>query len=144
LPHTPSLRMMAVMYAPRPTIERARILRRKLTLPEGLLWIALRGRRLDGIRFRRQHPVGPYILDFYCEDASLAVEVDGRGREHPDQMAHDLRRTAWLNQRGIDVYRIAARDVLGNLEGVLTGIKHRVRSRPPPPLRGPPPPTGEE
>ena len=115
------------MYPPKITVERARELRRKLTLPEGLLWSALRGRRLDGIRFRRQHPEGPYILDFYCEDAKLAVEVDGSGHEHPDQARHDNRRTEWLNLRGIAVYRIAARDVLANLEGVLEALKHRVR-----------------
>ena len=115
------------MYAPKNTVDRARELRRKLTLPEGLLWIALRGRRLDGIRFRRQHPEGPYILDFYCEDARLAVEVDGQGHDHPDQMAHDARRTEWLNLRGIEVYRIEARVVLGNLDGVLVSIRNRVR-----------------
>jgi len=132
------------MYAPQKTVERARELRRKLSLPEGLLWAALRGRRLDGIRFRRQHPEGPYILDFYCEEARLAVEVDGAVHEHPDQQAHDARRTEWLGLRGIAVYRIAARDVLGDLEGVLTSIRQRVRRKPPPPLRGPPPPMGEE
>lgn len=114
------------MYPPRLTIDRARRLRRKLTSPEVGLWLALRGRKLDGARFRRQHPVGPYILDFYCEDARLAVEVDGRGHEHPDQMAHDARRTAWLKARGIAVYRIPARDVLNDLEAVLTAIKNRL------------------
>ena len=119
------------MDAPKITIQRARELRRRLTLPEVILWQALRGRRLDGIRFRRQHPVGPYILDFYCEDAKLAVEVDGSGHEHPDQWRHDGRRTEWLGLRGIAVMRIAARDVLGNLEGVLARLKDRVQNPPP-------------
>ena len=132
------------MYPPQQTVERARELRRKLTLPEVVLWNAIRGRRLGSARFRRQHPRGPYILDFFCEDARLAVEVDGSGHEHPDQHAHDVRRTAWLNARGIEVHRISARDVLENLEGVLTDLKRRVRSEPPPPLRRPPPPMGEE
>lgn len=65
------------MDAPRETITRARDLRRKLTLPEVILWTALRGRHLDGRRFRRQHPFGAYILDFYCDEARLAVEIDG-------------------------------------------------------------------
>jgi len=52
-----------------------------------VVWQALRGRRLDGIRFRRQHPIGPYILDFYCEEARLAVEIDGQGHEHPMHIA---------------------------------------------------------
>ena len=132
------------MEAPRLTVDRARSLRRKLTLPEVVVWNALRGRRLAGARFRRQHPIGPYILDFYCDQAKLAVEVDGQGHEHPDQWAHDRRRTEWLGQRGIMVLRIAARDVLGNLEGVLDMIRRRVVGEPPPPLRGPPPPMGED
>ena len=130
--------------APRLTVDRAKELRRRLTLPEVILWTALRGRRLGGARFRRQHPIGPNILDFYCVEARLAVEIDGRIHEHPDKVAHDQRRTAWLNLREIEVQRVAARDVLGNLEGVLHSINQRVRGEPPPPLRGPPPPTGED
>ena len=112
------------MYPPKSTIARARKLRRTLTLPEVILWQAIRRQGL-GVRFRRQHPVGPYILDFYCEEARLAVEVDGVIHEHPDRIRHDARRTAWLNQRGITVFRIAARDILGNLEGVLVSLKAR-------------------
>ncbi len=59
------------------TFRRARDLRRSLTRPEAMLWINLSRRRLDGLHFRRQHPLGPYILDFYCAEARLAVEVDG-------------------------------------------------------------------
>ena len=114
-------------YAPKPTVAKARTLRRKMTLPEVIIWTALRGRRLDGIRFRRQHPVGSYILDFYCEDALLAVEVDGQGHAHPDAVAHDERRTAWLNRQGISVMRIPAREVLEDLEDVLLRIQRRVR-----------------
>lgn len=113
------------MYPPKATIARAKKLRRALTLPEVLLWQAIRGRKLGGARFRRQHPIGPYILDFYCEETRLAVEVDGVSHEHPDRIRHDARRTAWLNLRGITVCRIAARDVLGNLEGVLAGLRAR-------------------
>ena len=113
------------MCPPKPTIARARKLRRTLTLPEVILWQAIRGRKLGGVRFRRQHPVGPYVLDFYCESARLAVEVDGVSHEHPARIRHDARRTAWLNLRGITVYRIPARDVLGNLEGVLVSLKAR-------------------
>ncbi len=119
-----------------------------MTLPEVVLWQALRGRRLGGARIRRQHPIGPYILDFYCDEARLAVEVDGASHDHPDQMRHDARRTEWLNLRGITVHRIAAREVLGNLEGVLAGLRERVCVEAPPPRRrGPPPPAlrlGEE
>lgn len=114
------------MYPPKTTVGRARALRRRLTLPEVLLWQAIRGRKLGGARFRRQHPVGPYILDFYCEASRLAVEIDGAGHEHPDQALHDRSRTEWLNTQGIIVYRLAARDVLSNLEGVLASIRQRV------------------
>ena len=112
------------MYPPKTTIARARKLRRTLSLPEVILWQAIRRQRL-GVRFRRQHPVGRYVLDFYCEEARLAVEVDGASHEHPNRIRHDARRTAWLNLRGITVCRIAARDVLGNLEGVLVRLKAR-------------------
>ena len=125
-----------------------------MTLPEVVLWQAIRGRKLGGARFRRQHPIGPYILDFYCDETRLAVEIDGTSHEHPDQMRHDAQRTEWLNLRGITVHRIAARDVLGNLEGVLTGLRERVCVKAPLPRRRgpvvgshaslPPPPMGEE
>ena len=114
------------MYPPKSAFARARKLRRALSLPEVILWQAIRGQRL-GALFRRQHPVAPWVLDFYCEDVRLAVEVDGVSHEHPDRIRHDARRTAWLNLRRITVYRIAARDVLGNLEGVLVSLKARTR-----------------
>ncbi len=101
------------------TYARAKQLRRPLTPPEARLWTRLRGRRLRGFKFRRQHPFGPYILDFYCVPARLAVEVDGSIHSEPLQAAHDQHRTAWLATRGIRVIRIAARDVRDELDGVL-------------------------
>ena len=111
------------MDAPRETVTRARQLRRTLSLPEVILWTALRGRRLDGWRFRRQHPLGPYILDFYCDEARLAVEIDGASHDHPDRVEHDQRRTCWLESCGVRVWRVPAREVLGNLNGVLLGLR---------------------
>jgi very-short-patch-repair endonuclease len=131
-------------YAPKKTAARARDLRRTMTLPEVLLWQQIRARRLDGIRFRRQHPIGPYILDFFCEDARLAVEVDGESHSQAEAVEHDNRRTEWLNARGISVVRIPARDVLSELAAVVDHIQRQVRDQPPPPLRGPPPPAGED
>ena len=113
------------MDAPKLTIGRARELRRKLTLPEVILWNAIRARKLNGARFRRQHPIGPYILDFYCDQAKLAVEIDGAVHDHPDQIGHDQRRTAWLEAQGVAVFRIPAREVLGDLESVLITLRHR-------------------
>jgi len=118
------------MDAPKLTIGRARELRRKLTLPEVILWNAIRARKLNGARFRRQHPIGPYILDFYCDQAKLAVEIDGAVHDHPVQIGHDQRRTAWLEAQGVAVFRIPAREVLGNLESVLITLRHRTRVGP--------------
>lgn len=109
---------------PRVTRDRARRLRRELTLPEVALWAELRGKRLGGLRFRRQHPIGPYILDFYCDERRLAVEVDGQMHDQPDALRHDARRDEWLAAKGIRVHRVGARDVLTDpgpvLEGILT------------------------
>lgn len=91
--------------------KRSRALRRSLTLPEGLLGQALR-RDNAGFRFRRQHAMGVYILDFYCPAAKLAVEVDGAGHDHPEQAAHDHRRDAWLETQGVRVLRFSADAVL--------------------------------
>lgn len=112
------------MRAPRETFERAKRLRRDMTLPEVVLWTALRGGRLRGLRFRRQHPLGPYILDFFCAAARLGVEVDGAGHDLPEQIAHDRRRDAYLGSVGVEVIRFAAEDVLRDelLDGVLRRI----------------------
>ena len=104
------------------TVERARALRRRLSPPEARLWIRLRRRQLRGLKFRRQHPIGPYILDFYCAEVQLAVEVDGQCHDHPDRIAHDRRRTAWLREQNIRVVRLAAESVRVHLDEVLDFI----------------------
>jgi very-short-patch-repair endonuclease len=114
---------------PEITVARARALRRRLTLPEVLVWTALRSRRLDGLRFRRQHPIGPWILDFYCEARQLAVEIDGQAHDHPDALRRDARRTAWLADRRIAVLRLSARDVLDDLPAALERIRHAAAAR---------------
>ena len=78
------------------------------------------------MRFRRQHPIGPYVLDFYCDELRLAVEVDGQSHDHPDSISHDQRRTAWLNRQDVRVIRLAARDVLADMEGALGVIRRTV------------------
>ena len=107
--------------------ERARVMRSALTPPELKLWVALKGQGL-GVRFRRQHPIGPYILDFYCAKAKLAVEVDGEVHDDPECLAHDRRRTAWLEARGLRVLRFPARSVRDHLPEVLNAIAAEVRS----------------
>src|SRR5690349_4483996 len=112
------------MRAPEKTFSRARELRQDMSLPEVILWDCLRKRQVDGLRFRRQHPIGPYVLDFYCPPARLAVEVDGAHHDDDRQISHDARRDAWLGQRGIRVMRIAATDILNDraFEGILDMI----------------------
>ena len=113
----------------RATVEKARDLRRRLTPPEVRLWAELRGGRLAGQRVRRQHPVGPFILDFYCAAAKLAIEVDGLGHEDPDRARADVRRTEWLADQGIAVLRVTAEEVRTNLDGVLGLILETARRR---------------
>lgn len=111
------------------THMRAKRMRLTMSPPEARLWARLRARRLEGCKFRRQHPCGPFILDFYCAAARLAVEVDGESHNHPDQIEHDRRRTRWLAAQGIRVVRIAAVDVRDELDGVLAFILRVVRER---------------
>ena len=89
--------------------KNARRFRRDLSLPEKLLWVRLRGAEL---RFRRQHPIGPYVLDFYCAAAKLAIEVDGSAHDFGDRPRRDDARMARLNSEGIEVLRIPAKEVL--------------------------------
>jgi len=104
--------------------EHVKSLRQNQTKAERLLWVQLRARRTGGVRFRRQHALGPFILDFYCHAAKLAIEIDGDS--HDLQIEYDERRTDWLKRFGIDVMRFANRDVLENLEGVVRMIEERV------------------
>jgi len=108
------------LSGPKETIRRARQQRRQLSPPEQLLWSALR-KSQTGLRFRKQHPAGPYVLDFYCPAAKLCVEVDGQSHELTTR--HDLARDRWLSARRVRTLRIAARDVMDNLNGVVEYIK---------------------
>ena len=105
------------------TLRRARTLRTTMTPPELAMWQALRSRRAGGLGFRRQHPVGPWIVDFYCAEHCLAVEVDGWGH-NLGELGRDDRRDADLARRGVKVVRFTAIEVLGNLDGVLRTILH--------------------
>ena len=101
--------------------EKARKLRRSMSLPEVLLWRELR-KKPNGIQYRRQHPAGPYVLDFFCAPANLAIEVDGEAHNRGDRPIRDEARDKWLHGQGIRVMRIPANDVLRNLDGVLQFI----------------------
>jgi len=103
------------------TVAKARALRRALTPPEARLWQILRARPA-GLKFRHQHPAGPFVLDFYCAAAKLAIEIDGVAHEMGDNPARDERRDAWLRERGYRVLRIPAVELRDNAEGVLRQI----------------------
>lgn len=92
-----------------------------MSLPEVLLWRELR-KRPEGLKFRHQHPAGPYVLDFYCPEVDLAIEVDGEAHGRGDRPTRDEVRDAWLNMRGARVLRINAADVLRDLEAVVRYI----------------------
>jgi very-short-patch-repair endonuclease len=113
-------------------VEFSRALRTSSTDAERKLWHHLRASQLGGARFRRQHPVGIYVLDFACVQQGLAVELDGG--QHADDVVRDARRTAWLEAQGWRVLRFWNNDVMGNVEGVLSVIAQALNagSRPPP------------
>ena len=98
--------------------------RRPMTPAEQRLWEAIRNRQLGDWKFRRQHPYGVYILDFYCHAARLCVEVDGEYHASPEQQAADVQRMAYLEAAGIRVLRFSNVQVTAHLEEVLDGI-HR-------------------
>ena len=110
--------------------DRARELRKQMTPPERRLWNVLKTRP-GGFKFRRQHNLNPYVLDFFCHTAALAVEVDGLAHELGSNPARDLRRDQWVSNKGIKTLRFRALDVRDNLEGVLAMIVEECRSRAP-------------
>lgn len=96
----------------------ARKLRREMTPPEVMIWSRLKGAPNSELRFRRQHPVGPYVLDFYCAKVRLAIEIDGQVHRLDNVVQKDERRDMWLRSQGIDVIRINAVDVMKDADAV--------------------------
>jgi very-short-patch-repair endonuclease len=115
-------------------IERARQLRKQETWAEKLMWRWLRDRRFSDYKFRRQHPEGSYYLDFFCEEASLAVELEGFGHGPPDQQRHDARRLAFLISRGIKVLRFWNSTLRRSAPSVRDAIFRELQDRAPHPL----------
>jgi very-short-patch-repair endonuclease len=103
-------------------LEQARELRRRQTPAEELLWELLRGRRLGGAKFRRQHQFGPYICDFYCHEARLVIELDGAPHADPDRREADSARDRNLRAEGLTVLRFWNAEVLHGIETVLRQI----------------------
>ncbi len=127
----------------RPVVYSARRLRRQMTLPEVMLWQQLR-QRPGGLKFRRQHPIEPYVVDFFCREAALVVEVDGAAHNDPEHCSRDERRDAQLRERALTVIRIPAAEVMHDPAAVAEWISMRAGS----PLHhhsgGPPPRAGED
>jgi len=103
-------------------VNRARLLRKKATDTERILWRHLRNRNFAGYKFRRQHPLDCYILDFYCPTAKLAIELDGGGHNYCVGQIHDRTRSEFLARKGIVVLRFWNHQVRQELDSVLQAI----------------------
>ncbi len=107
--------------ATNPTIlNRARKMRKDPTTPEAKLWYFLKKKNLGGYRFRRQHPINRFIVDFYCHETKLIIELDGSS--HADQKEYDAIRTAWLEAHGYTVIRFWNNQVMQEIDSVLKSI----------------------
>jgi len=105
---------------------RRQSLRNALSKPELLLWYALKGKQLDGHKFRRQCGIGPYIADFYSPQDRVVIEIDGDSHFDAQGMMYDAERDAYMNALGIRVFRFTNREVMENMEGVLQRIRERL------------------
>ncbi|MFZ5448375.1 MAG: endonuclease domain-containing protein [Thermodesulfobacteriota bacterium] len=115
----------------------SRVLRKKATDAENRLWFHLKGKQIEGVKFRRQEPIGKYIVDFAAFEKRLVIEIDG-GQHAEEEKDNDVQRDAWLNGQGFKVLRFWNNEVLQNLEGVLETIRLNCLSHPPltPPIKG--------
>ena len=113
---------------PARTVRNARRLRKEMSLPEVLLWQQLKGKS-SGVKFRKQHAAGRYVLDFFCARANLAIEIDGASHDMGEQPAKDTERDAWLAAHRIEVLRIPASDVLADPVAVAEGVIAVVRQQ---------------
>jgi very-short-patch-repair endonuclease len=119
------------------TVRKARRLRKAMSMPEVLLWQQLR-KRPGGLKFRRQHPSGSYVLDFYCSDARLAIEIDGKAHDRLDRPSRDAARDGWFEAAGIATLRLPASEVLSDAIAIADAIARHATARLPlhHPLRG--------
>jgi very-short-patch-repair endonuclease len=117
------------MRGPPRTRVLAKSLRAELSPPELRLWLRLRA--FPGVRFRRQHPMGPYVLDFYCAKAKLAVEIDGYSHAMGDRGERDDRRDAWLATQGVRTLRIPASEVLKDPDAIADSLCRMALDGPP-------------
>jgi very-short-patch-repair endonuclease len=124
-------------------VSRARELRKHTTKPEFALWQELR-QRPGGLKFRRQHPIGPYVVDFCCLREWLVVEIDGLAHDMGDRPARDEERDRFIKENGFRVLRVSAKRVLADVEGTAAAIVARAENPLHRPADGPPPRAGED
>ena len=127
----------------RPAVYVARKLRRQMSPPEALLWAQLRGSKL-GFKVRRQHPIGPFVADFFVRDAGLVIEIDGSPHDFGDRPERDEKRERYLTEHGYRVLHLGTADVTKNLDGALRFIVEQVANPLHHPADGPPPHAGED
>lgn len=110
------------------TLRRAKNLRRNLTKAEAILWREFQGGKLNDFKFRKQHPIGPFIVDFACVKQKLVIEIDGATHAEDHQIEYDQRREAYQKLKDWDVVRVTNIDVYENIEGVLMVIAEKLKS----------------
>jgi len=120
------MRLKGKIYMGKQLTQRARALRQQSTEAEKQLWCYLRGKQLEGAKFRRQQPIGEYIVDFVSFSRKLVVEVDGGQHTQPREQLRDRRRDAWLQEQGFTVLRFWNNDVLKNVEGVIEAVRNNL------------------
>ena len=109
-------------------LDLKRRLRSNMTGPETRLWSRLRGSQLQGLKFRRQHGIGPYIVDFYCPEQFPVIEVDGDSHADADQIPKDQLRDRYFQSLGLHVIRYINDDIMKNLDGLLENLAERLSS----------------
>lgn len=108
--------------ASKETIEYAKALRKKMTPAEIILWDNLRNRKLANTKFRRQHPIERFIVDFYCPEKKLAIELDGEIHDDPNQKEYDIGRSAEIEKYDIKIIRFKNKDIIDDLDKTLKKI----------------------
>lgn len=118
---------LSMHYGANPaTMRAAARLRKKLTLAEYLLWKKLSDKKLFSVKFRKQHPINIFIVDFYCHECKLVVEVDGEYHDEDDQVEYDLGRTSDLNNFGLKVIRFTNFEIINEIDQVIQKIHNAI------------------
>ena len=121
---------VTMFYGAKPEIfEKAATLRNNMTAAEKILWNKLKDRNLFPFKFRRQHPIDIFVVDFYCHNAKLVVELDGKYHLKKDQFDYDSGRSAEIENRGLKIIRFANNDVFDDLDNVVLRIQQAIAER---------------